>query len=49
MFKDGSAHILQTTFNPLTPNELQKRRTLNPLKIKIPSTKSRQAALCGGI
>jgi hypothetical protein len=25
------------SFNPLTPNDLQKRRAVSPLKIKIPS------------
>jgi hypothetical protein len=36
-------------FNPLTPNDLQRRRAVNTLKIKIPSKKSRRVALCGGI
>jgi hypothetical protein len=35
--------------NSLTPNDLQRRRAVSPLKIKIPSKKSRQAALRGGI
>jgi hypothetical protein len=35
--------------NPLTPNDLYRRRAVNPLKIKILSKKSRQAALRGGI
>jgi hypothetical protein len=35
--------------NPLTPNDLQRRRTVSPLKIKIPSKNTRQAALRGGI
>jgi hypothetical protein len=35
--------------NPLTPNDLQRRRAVSPLKIKIPTKKSRQAALRGGI
>jgi hypothetical protein len=35
--------------NPLTPNDLKRRRVVRPLKIKIPSKKSRQAALRGGI
>jgi hypothetical protein len=35
--------------NLLTPNDLQTRRAVSPLKIKIPSKKSRQAALRGGI
>jgi hypothetical protein len=34
---------------PLTPNDLQRRRAVSPLKIKIPSKKSRQAALREGI
>jgi hypothetical protein len=33
----------------LTPNDLYRRRAVSPLKIKIPSIKSRQAALRGGI
>jgi hypothetical protein len=28
--------------NPLTPNDLQRRRTLSPLKIKIPSKNMRE-------
>jgi hypothetical protein len=35
--------------NPLTPNDLQTRRAVKTLKIKIPSKISRQAKLCGGI
>jgi hypothetical protein len=35
--------------NPLTPNDLQKRRAMVPLKIKIPSKKSQLAALRGEI
>jgi hypothetical protein len=35
--------------NPLTPNDLYRRRAVSPLKIKIPSKKTRQAALSGGI
>jgi hypothetical protein len=62
-------HILMTwnyrNINPLTPNDLQRRRAVSPLQIKIPSKnsinemhgsrskipskKSRQAALRGGI
>jgi hypothetical protein len=26
-----------SAFNPLTPNDLQRRRAVSPLKIKIPS------------
>jgi hypothetical protein len=29
--------LLTFTFNPLTPNDLQRRRAVIPLKIKIPS------------
>jgi hypothetical protein len=36
-------------FNRLTPNDLQRCREERPLKIKIPSKQSRQAALRGGI
>jgi hypothetical protein len=36
-------------FNPLTPNDLYRSRSLSPLKIEIPSKKSRQAVLRGGI
>jgi hypothetical protein len=36
-------------FNPLTPDDLRRRRAVNPLNIKILSKKSRQAALRGGI
>jgi hypothetical protein len=35
--------------NPVTANDLHKRRAMSPLKIKVPSKKSRQAALRGGI
>jgi hypothetical protein len=35
-------------FNPLTPNDLKRRRAMTPLKVKIPSKKSRHAALWGG-
>jgi hypothetical protein len=35
--------------NPLTPNDLQRRREMSPLKITIPSKKSRQAAWRGEI
>jgi hypothetical protein len=35
-------------FNPLTPNDLQRRRAVSPFKIKIPSKKSWQAELRGG-
>jgi hypothetical protein len=34
--------------NPLTPNDIKTSRS-EPIKIKIPSKKSRQAALRGGI
>jgi hypothetical protein len=40
---------LLSFINPLTPNDLQKRRAVSPLKIKIPSKNSGQAALRGGI
>jgi hypothetical protein len=33
-----TAHI----FNPLTPNDLQRRRRVSPLKIKIPSKNMRE-------
>jgi hypothetical protein len=36
-------------FNHLKPNDVQRRRAVGPLKIKISSKKSRQAALRGGI
>jgi hypothetical protein len=36
-------------FNRLTPNDLQRRRAVSPLKIKIPNKKSQQAPLRGGI
>jgi hypothetical protein len=29
-------------FNPLTPNDLSRRRTVSPLKIKIPSKNMRE-------
>jgi hypothetical protein len=35
--------------NPLTPNDLKRRRAVSHLKIKITSKKSRQATLRGGI
>jgi hypothetical protein len=37
--------ILLSCVNPLTPNDLLRRRAVNHLKIKIPSKKSQQAAL----
>jgi hypothetical protein len=40
---------LPQPFNPLTSNDLQRRPAVSHLKIKIPSKKSRQAALHGGI
>jgi hypothetical protein len=30
------------SFNPLTPNALQRRRAMSPLKIKIPSKNMRE-------
>jgi hypothetical protein len=33
---------LSTFINPLTPNDLQKRRAMGPLKIKIPSKSMRE-------
>jgi hypothetical protein len=35
--------------NSLTPNDFQRRRAVSRLKMKIPSKKSWQAALRGGI
>jgi hypothetical protein len=35
----GQQHFL---FNPLTPNDLQRRRAVSPLKIKIPSKNMRE-------
>jgi hypothetical protein len=32
---------VSSLFNPLTPNDLQKRRAVSPLKIKIPSKNMR--------
>jgi hypothetical protein len=32
--------------NPLTPNDLQRRRAVNPLKIKIPSQNMRKNNKC---
>jgi hypothetical protein len=40
---------LPHNMNPLIPNNLQRRHAVSPLKIKIPSKKSRQAALRRGI
>jgi hypothetical protein len=51
----GALHEDQYTFfsllslNPLTLNDLERRRAVSLLKIKIPSKKSRQAALHGVI
>jgi hypothetical protein len=39
----------QISINPLTPNELWKLRAVSPLKIRIPSKKSRKEALREGI
>jgi hypothetical protein len=33
---------IRTEFNPLTPNDLWKRRAVSPLKIKIPSKNTRE-------
>jgi hypothetical protein len=38
-----------TVINPLMTNDLYRRRAVSPLKIKIPSKKSLQAALHGEI
>jgi hypothetical protein len=34
--------IMLSTFNPLMPNDLQKRRAVSPLKIKIPIKNMRE-------
>jgi hypothetical protein len=34
--------ILDININPLTPNDLQRRRAVSPLKIKIPSKNMRE-------
>jgi hypothetical protein len=34
--------VVERHFNPLTPNDLQTRRAVNPLKIKIPSKNIRE-------
>jgi hypothetical protein len=41
--EENSANLEKSnnSFNPLTPNDLQTRRTLSPLKIKIPSKNMR--------
>jgi hypothetical protein len=35
-------YFLSGHFNPLTPNDLQRRRAVSPLKIKIPSKDMRE-------
>jgi hypothetical protein len=49
MFLDTETVAKKKVFNPLTPNDLWRRRAVIPLKIKIPSKNSRQAALREGI
>jgi hypothetical protein len=34
--------MLKMKFNPLTPNDLQRRRAVSPLKMKIPSKNMRE-------
>jgi hypothetical protein len=34
--------VFTSTINPLTPNDLQSRRAVSPLKIKIPSKNVRE-------
>jgi hypothetical protein len=34
--------LFGTTLNPLTPNGLERRRAVNPLKIKVPSKNVRE-------
>jgi hypothetical protein len=34
--------LVQYCFNPLTPNDLKRRRAVSPLKIKIPSKHMRE-------
>jgi hypothetical protein len=36
------AHFLYLLINPLTPNDLQRCRTVSPLEIKIPSKNMRE-------
>jgi hypothetical protein len=57
VFWDHSPNVLDTLHicniswlrvNPLSPNDLQRRREVSPLKIKIPNKKSRQAACAEG-
>jgi hypothetical protein len=48
LMKDGSGRSISISsvsiswFNPLTPNDLQRRRAVSPLKIKIPSKNTRE-------
>jgi hypothetical protein len=41
--------LIRNLLNPLKTKDLQRRRAVSPLKIKITGKKSRQAALRGGI
>jgi hypothetical protein len=50
LFQYSETNVMHFLFNVLrinrlTPNDLYRRRTVSPLKIKIPSKKSRHAAL----
>jgi hypothetical protein len=38
----GSTYTFYNCINPSTPNDLQKRRAVSPLKIKIPSKNMRE-------
>jgi hypothetical protein len=38
----GQAEINRSPINPLTPNDLYRRRAVSPLKIKIPSKNMRE-------
>jgi hypothetical protein len=53
MFKGEKIKVFEKSvrkwINHLTPNDLQRRRAVSPLKIKILSKNSRQATLRGGI
>jgi hypothetical protein len=43
--RNSSPFCIEHSFNPLTPNDLQRRRAVSPLKIKIPS-KNLGSLLC---
>jgi hypothetical protein len=42
LFQTADLCLLQYNINPLTPNDIQRRRAVSPLKIKIPIMRENQ-------